>query len=108
MKEEKSLNSHWRWLTSNSDSLDMYHECDEEEHSDALAQGIRRSCPQLRWIRATGRHNPAVSGVLRPSLTCSSDSSYSSDMYHGSRGFTLLEVLLAVFIGAIVLTVLYA
>ena len=32
----------------------------------------------------------------------------SPDMYHRSRGFTLIEVLLAVFIGAIVLTVLYA
>ncbi len=25
--------------------LDRYHECDEEEHSDVLTQGIRRPCP---------------------------------------------------------------
>jgi general secretion pathway protein J len=50
------LNSHWRWLTSNSGSL--------------------QTLPM--------------------------------DRYHRSCGFTLIEVLLAIFIGAIVLTVLYA
>ncbi len=54
MREKKSLNSHWRWLTLNS------------------------SC------------------LIAPPLD------------RRSRGFTLLEVLLAIFIGAIVLTVLYS
>jgi general secretion pathway protein J len=84
MKEKKNLKLHWRWLTSNRGflvglPLECYHDCCEEEHSDTLTQRIRLPLP-----------------------------AFSSRMCHRSRGFTLLEVLLAVFIGAIVLTVLYA
>lgn len=95
MKGEKSLNSHWRWLTSSSGSLKTVIAMNKSNRMPSTASLTVEISRKLLFV-------PFVP------LDSRSHRLNQRQEYCGSGGFTLLEVLLAIFIGAIVLTVLYA